>query len=94
MKTYYVKRIQSHVCDIWGVQVSCVKTILLRVHVTGSYGTKNLVKARWEWVCTGVPIEGKELESFFRMFPICEFQNDDDLMHRALKRCASIKPRT
>lgn len=84
MLTLYAKRIQTHESEIYGTQVSCVKTHLLRVHISGRDRKRGFgpAKARWEWVSTGRPIEGRELERLFRVYPVCEFQNDEDLMWR------------
>lgn len=84
MKTLYAKRIQTHECDLYGIQVSCVKTQLLRVHVSGNDRARGFGPSRaiWEWACNGEAIEGEELERLFKMYPVCEFQNDEDLMWR------------
>lgn len=88
MKTLYAKRVQTHECDLYGTQVSCVKTQLLRVHVSGHDRARGFgpLKARWEWVCTGAVIEGKELDRLFKIYPVCEFQSDEDLMWRIERR--------
>lgn len=91
MNTYYVKRVQIVEDEAWGIQVSSVRTMLLRATVVGSIATpKRPVTIRWEWVCTGQRIQGAELEQLFRIYPICEFQSDEDLMWR-IKRDAADK---
>lgn len=93
MNVYYIKRLQSHESKAWGTQVSCVRTMLMRATVTGSIRTpKRPVTVHWEWVCTGQRIEGKELERLFRIYPICEFQSDEDLMWRIKRDNKATEP--
>lgn len=82
MKVHYIKRIQSHDSEHWGVQVSCVKSHLLRATTIGNCYEKKPMRVIWEWVSTGERIEGTELERLMRVYPICEFQSDEDLTWR------------
>lgn len=82
MKTHYVKRRQMHKSGEWGIQVSCVQSQLLRATTSGQYLPRNTLKISWEWAATGKAIVGAELEQLMLMYPICEFQSDDDLMWR------------
>lgn len=88
MKTHYIKRRQMHRSEEWGIQVSCVQSQLIRATSTGQLFPRNTLKISLEWVATGKPIVGSELEQLMRMYPICEFQSDDDLrwrLHRTRK---------
>lgn len=83
MKTLYAIRKMAHVSDVYGIQVSCADTHLLRVHVRGSLlHHKRKLRVSWEWVATGRRIEGKELEQLMQRFPVCEFLDDDAWQYR------------
>lgn len=87
MKTLYAIRRQVHVSDMYGIQLSPCITQLMRVTVTGGVSNpKRPLRAVWEWVCTGQRIEGKALERIMQLYPVCEFQDDNDLKTRALLR--------
>ncbi len=93
MNVYYIKRARAVQCEHWGVQVSPCKTQLLRATTIGTIASKKPMKVIWEWVCTGKRIEGAELERLMRKYPICEFQEVEDLSHRAKKRATqAAKP--
>ena len=82
MKTHYIKRRRIHKTESWGIEVSPVQSQLLRATSTGKFFPRNTLKVSWEWVATGKPIIGADLEQLMRMYPICEFQSDDDLTWR------------
>lgn len=86
MNVHYIKRAGAFQCEHWGVQVSPCKTQLLRATTIGTIASKKPMKVIWEWVCTGERIEAAELEWLMRKYPVCEFQEDEDLSYRAMKR--------
>ncbi|WP_144267445.1 hypothetical protein [Comamonas thiooxydans] len=86
MKTLYLKRKQVLNSVPWGIQVSSVQTDLIRAYTSGSiFSDKRPLKVTLEWVCNGKRIEGEELERLLKRFPVCEFQQDEDLTYRALR---------
>lgn len=84
MKTLYLKRKQAHTSDVWGTQATCCQTDLIRATVMGShFDAKRPMRVIFEWACNGQRIEGVELQQLMRRYPICEFQDADDLSYRA-----------
>ena len=79
MKTYYMKRAQAHI-NHWGIQVSCVQTELIRVTVIDS--TKKQI---WEWVGYGREIDEANKQFLLKQYPICKFQDLEELAHRSVK---------
>ncbi len=79
MNTYYMKRSQAHI-NHWGIQVSCVQTALIRVTVSLD-GKKHI----WEWVATGREIDEANKQRLLKNYPICKFQDLEELAYRAAK---------
>lgn len=86
MKVHYIKRARAIQCEHWGVQVSTARTHLLRATTIGAIAQKKPMRIIWEWVATGKRIDGEALERLMRKYPICEFQEAEDLTYRAKKR--------
>lgn len=87
MKTLYLKRKQTHTSDMWGIQVTCCQTDLIRATTVGGsyFDTKRPMRVIFEWVGCGQRIEGAELERLMRHYPVAEFQSDEDLAWRAMR---------
>lgn len=78
MKTLYVKRYKIHQSARWCMHQTPCYTELLRATVVG----KNR-PVIWEWVCTGRQLSDGEVIELFKRYPMCEFQDDDDLAWRS-----------
>ena len=81
MYTVYMKRLQAHTCEQWGIQTCGAYANLIRVTVS-MRGKKHT----WEWVSTGREIDEKTRQHLLKHYPLCEFPSDAELMRRSEKK--------